>query len=202
MPGFQLQRVHSLLQKIAPFFQRCPMVAPFGQAVEQALQPVHREAFDAVRPQFPQNGLAQCRVLFQQRTPLSFGAHGFLFGTVLMVKGGLQGQFQPVRFVPGLLPCRHVGLQPGVLLFGLLQDAFSQPPLGLRRFPQPLKREGQGRRKRLLLGGRGDGGMRQRGEAFAHVRFVFGQCGGFFLQLFRHPFPFARKPGEIALEGS
>ena len=29
----------------------------------------------------------------------------------------------------------------------------------------------------------------------SHVRFVFGQCGGFFLQLFRHPFPFTRQPG-------
>ena len=93
--------------------------------MEQGLQPVHSEAFDAVRPQPLQNGLAQCRVLLQKRTPLAFGAHGFLFGTVLMVEGGLQGQFQTVCFVPGLLPCRHVGLQPGVLLFSLLQDAFS-----------------------------------------------------------------------------
>ena len=170
--------------------------------MEQGLQPVHSEAFDAVRPQPLQNGLAQCRVLLQKRTPLAFGAHGVLFGTVLMVEGGLQGQFQPVCFVPGLLPCRHVGLQPGVLLFSLLQDAFSQPPLGLRRFPQILERKEQGGRKRLLWRGGGDGGMCQCGEAFAHMRFVFGQCGGFFLQLFRHPFPFTRQPGEIALEGS
>ena len=170
--------------------------------MEQGLQPVHSEAFDAVSLQSLQNGLAQCRVLLQKRTPFAFGAHGFLFRTVLMVEGGLQGQFQPVCFVPGLLPCRHVGLQPGVLLFSLLQDAFSQPLFSFCRFLQVLERKEQGGRKRLLLRGRSDGGMCQRGEAFAHVRFVFGQCGGFFLQLFRHPFPFARQPGEIALEGS
>ena len=201
MPGLQFQRAHFLLQEVTPLFPGYPAFTAFRQVVEQSLQPIHREAFDAVSLQPLQNGLTQCRVLLQKRTPLAFGAHGFLFGTVLVVEGGLQGQFQPVRFVPGLLPCRHVGLQPGVLLFSLLQDAFSQPLLCLRRFPQILERKEQGGRKRLLWRGGGDGGMCQRGEAFAHVRFVFGQCGGFFLQLFRHPFPFTRQPGEIALEG-
>lgn len=140
--------------------------------------------------------------MLQKRTPLAFNAYGFLFGTVLIVEGGLQGQFQTVCFVPSLLPCRHVGLQPDVLLFSLLQDAFNQPSLSFRRFPQISERKEQGGRKRLLWRGGDDGGVYQCGEAFAYIRFVLGQRGDLFLQPFRHPSPFTRQPGEITLEGS
>ena len=63
MPGLQFQRAHFLLQEVTPLFPGYPAFTAFRQVVEQSLQPIHREAFDAVSLQPLQNGLTQCRVL-------------------------------------------------------------------------------------------------------------------------------------------